>query len=100
MTLLILKKVLQLDSLVNFLSWKERALIHQYKDGDFVMSQKVLTALEWILQTNWNAPEMRYEDDRILYFYNPDSNEWLSDENYLKLFCEYKEDLLKLKLSK
>jgi len=92
-----LKKVLQLDSLINFLSWQDRTEIHQYAKGGDITSNKIISALIWIASENWQPPEMRYEDDRLLYFYDPDSDLWLTDENYTEIYFEYKEDLQKLK---
>lgn len=97
----ILKKVLQLDSLLNFLQWDDRAQIHHYcflnKKVDPITSKKVLAAFVWIIKEKWEAPKRKYKDDRILYFYDPDSDTWLPDEDYLKLNSQYKEELTNLK---
>lgn len=98
MDISILKKVLQLDSLINFLQWEDRTLIHLYNEnGPIITSTRILAAFVWILKENWEAPKTRYGQDRILYFYDPDSETWLPDEDYLKLYSEYKEELTKLK---
>ncbi|GAA4156759.1 hypothetical protein GCM10022217_16110 [Chryseobacterium ginsenosidimutans] len=94
------KKLLQLDSLIDFLSWYERSQIHHYKEGDVITSKKVLTAIEWIKKMNWESPQTKYGQDRILYFYDPDSDHWFTDENYLKIYFEYKKDLIQLKYTK
>ncbi|AKK74468.1 hypothetical protein OK18_19250 [Chryseobacterium gallinarum] len=93
----ILKKVLQLDSLIGFLSWQERVQIHLYNDNDTITSKKVLAAFMWILKENWEPPEMNYGQDRLLYWYDPDSEIWFLDEDYLKIYQEYKEELTQLK---
>jgi len=91
-----LKKVLQLDSLINFLSWQDRTQIHHSKDGDN-HSQKVLAAFIWIASKNWEPPQMKYGQDRLLYFFHPEYDCWFVDEDYLKLYPQYKNDLLQLK---
>ncbi|MEI7486819.1 MAG: hypothetical protein WCJ72_05325 [Chryseobacterium sp.] len=93
----ILKKVLQLDSLTGFLDWVDRAEIHLYRDNAKIASKRVLAAYEWIIKENWEAPQMKYGHDRVLYFYDPDSETWLPDEYYLKLYPQYKQELTKLK---
>lgn len=93
----VLIKVLQLDSLIGFLSWQERAEIHHYKESDTISSKKTLAAFVWIIKEKWESPDTKYGQDRILYFYDPDSDTWITDEYYLKLYPEYKEELTKLK---
>ncbi|RQO37924.1 hypothetical protein DBR39_13630 [Chryseobacterium sp. KBW03] len=92
-----LKKVLQLDSLINFLDWQERAQIHHCNESAVIASKKVLIALEWIGKVNWESPQTKYGQDRLLYFFNSEYDCWFVDEDYLKLYPQYKNDLLKIK---
>lgn len=94
----ILFKILQLDSLIELLHWTERIRIHLYREGKIeTLTQKILEAHGWIEYHNWEAPEMKYGQDCLQYFYDPDSDKWLQVEYYLKLFPEYKIELNKLK---
>jgi len=93
----ILKKVLQLDSLIGFLDWKDRVKIHHFKENETELSKKVLAAFVWIIRENWESPETKYGHDRVLHFYDPDSETWLPDEYYLKLHPEYKTELNRLR---
>lgn len=93
----ILKKVLQLDSLINFLTWQDRTEIHHSPN---ITSIKVKQAYNWIISTEWSAPKMKYGQDRLLYFFHPDYDCWFVDEDYFKLFPDFKNDLIQLKFSK
>lgn len=69
-------KILQLDSIVRCLDWEDRIRIHLYLNGRArVTSPKILAAAEWIEKWQWIAPEMRYGQDRLLYYENA-SSEW------------------------
>lgn len=82
----ILTKVLQLDSIFEFLTWKERAYIHQY-DRLKIDSKKIITAYNLIIDINWQSPGMRYGQDRLLYYENPYKEfEWILIEEYKKQF--------------
>lgn len=93
----LLKKILQLDSIIGFLNWIDRVTIHHYNGNEPELSPKVLAAYKWIVKENWESPQRKYGHDRVLYFYDHDSEQWLPDEYYLKLFPEYKQELTKLK---
>lgn len=92
----ILIKILQLDSLVNILSWYERVCIHQnvLESSSLI---KINELYEWILKENWESPETKYGQDRILYFYDVDSDTWMQENYYLKLFIEYEPWIKQLK---
>ena len=80
----ILFKVLQLDSIFGILDWTERAYVHQQILGrSIVTTEKILEAYQWIIDNDWTAPEMRYMDDRFLYFKH--NGEWLLIAEYKKL---------------
>jgi hypothetical protein len=96
----ILFKILQADSLTGFLDWKERVIIHLYREGKMEpgkLTLRIMAAYHWITETNWEAPQMKYCDDCLQYFYNQESGTWVQAENYLKIHPEYKTDLNKLK---
>lgn len=83
-------KVLQLDSLVNVLSWYERVLIHQLLNDKVVLpTQKIVEMHSWIITQNWEAPNRQYQHDRVLYFFDEDSLKWIPDELYLKINKNY-----------
>lgn len=97
----ILFKILQLDSLIGFLDWTERVIIHLYREGktdDGDLTLQIMVAYHWIQAESWEAPIMKYCDDCLQYFYDPDADTWIQVENYLKLHPEYKTDLNKLKI--
>ena len=78
----ILYAVLQLDSIFGFLDWTERAYIHQYRlDKADNLNIEIVKAYQFVENNNWQAPEMRYMDDRLVYF--------LSDGKWY-LISEYK----------
>ena len=80
----ILFKVLQLDSIFGLLDWRERTFIHMYINGKSKeLTPNILDAYGFIQDHNWQAPEMRYMDDRLLYFKYGD--EWLLISEYKKL---------------
>ena len=80
----ILFRVLQLDSIFGLLDWSDRAYIHLWILGkNKITTPKILEAYEWIKTKDWQAPEMRYMDDRLLYFKYGD--EWLLISEYKKL---------------
>ena len=80
----ILFRVLQLDSIFGLLDWSDRAYIHLWiLEKSKITTPKILEAYEWIKTKDWQAPEMRYMDDRLLYFKYGD--EWLLISEYKKL---------------
>lgn len=91
----ILKKILQLDSLIGFLDWTDRVEIHQFKEKS--NSPRIVAAYEWILKENWEVPQMRYGQDRLLYYYDSNSEKKILAEYYLKNHPQYKQELTKLK---
>ena len=86
----ILIKILQLDSLVNVLSWYERIIIHQLlNDKKADATQKIIDLFDWIIAVEWEAPNRQYQHDRVLYFFDEDSLKWIPDELYLKINKNY-----------
>lgn len=82
----ILFKILQLDSLDKFLNWQDRIKIHLYMLGRAKMtSSKIIDAYEWIEKNDWEAPLMKYGQDYLQVFYDPDSEMWLPVESYIEL---------------
>lgn len=88
----ILKKILQLDSIFHFLSWDDRIRIHLYMLERFQSTTPhILAVYEWITKNEWSAPEMRYGQDRLLYF-EIKEDQWEPVENYQ---CENINQLIK-----
>ncbi len=93
----ILFKILQLDSLTNFLHWKDRIRIHLYMLGKIEkITPKVNDAYHWIVTYGWESPLMKYGQDYLQYFQEPDSDLWLPVEDYLDLYYEKYPGLLTL----
>ena len=88
----ILYMVLQLDSILGFLDWTERAYIHQFRlDKLRITTPNILESHQFIKDNHGQAPEMRYMDDRLVYF--------LSDGKW-HLISEYKKHHPELQLIK
>lgn len=78
----ILFKILVLDSIYHFLDWTERVRIHLYMhDKTQSTTPEILTAYEWIISNDWQAPHLKYGDDRLLYFESK-PNVWTTIEDY------------------
>lgn len=91
-------KILQLDSLVNALSWYERIIIHQLlNDKKADVTQKIIDLFDWIIAVEWEAPNRQYQHDRVLYFFDENSLKWIPDELYLKINTQYKTFINQLK---
>lgn len=72
----ILLKILQLDSIAHLLTWEERIKVHLYRNGRAKMTTpKILAVAEWIERYAWLPPEMRYGQDRLVYYENQ-PGEW------------------------
>ena len=77
----LLLKVLQLDSIINILKWEERMMIHfQIQDRTDSTTENIEKLSQWIKLNKWIPPEMKYGQDRLLYFEN-EPGEWLSIED-------------------
>ncbi|MBL7880377.1 MAG: hypothetical protein JNN23_11095 [Chryseobacterium gambrini] len=90
----ILLKILQLDSLCNFLSWYERVTVHQaIRDisnaQPVEISEKIIKVYQWIDDNGWEPPKMKYGQDLFQCFYDPDSDQWLTNDYYSKIYPEY-----------
>lgn len=94
----ILIKVLQIDSLSNILSWYERVMIHLLisQKSDEV-SERIVRLYNFIIEENWECPKRNYDHDRVLYFFDPDSDTWLPDDYYLKINTHYNKELTLIK---
>ena len=67
----ILLLVLRLDSIAHLLTWQERVRVHLYMSGRAkTTTPNIIAMYEWIILTHWIAPEMRYGQDRLLYYEN------------------------------
>ncbi len=86
----LLFKVLQLDSLTGLLSTHERISIHMYNLGhDEPLTYNIVYLYEWIEANGWEPPKMKYGHDCFQYFYDPDSEIWLTADYYIKKYSHY-----------
>lgn len=70
-------EVLRLDNFLQALTESERTMIHQYHAGyRRSVPIVVLTIYEWIRENNWESPYLRYDQDRVLMWYNEDKKGW------------------------
>lgn len=76
--------LLSLDSIYRVLEWEERVRIHLYLKGKFQTLTPNIEGWEfWLEKSQWEAPEVIYKQDRLLYYYHEDSEEWRLIERYL-----------------
>jgi len=72
-------EVLRLDNFLQALSESERTMIHQYHAGYRTsVPIVVLTIYEWIQENKdkWDSPDFRYNQDRVLTWYNQNKKTW------------------------
>ena len=70
-------EVLRLDNFLQALSESERTMIHQYHAGYRTsVPIVVLTIYEWIRENKWESPYLRYDQDRVLMWYNDENKRW------------------------
>lgn len=70
-------EVLRLDNFLQALSESERTMIHQYHAGYRTsVPIVVLTIYEWIQENKWESTDLRYNQDRVLTWYNQDTKTW------------------------
>lgn len=76
--------LLSLDSIYRVLEWEERVRIHLYLKGKIKALTPNIEGWEfWLEKSRWEAPEVLYKQDRLLYYYHEDSEEWRPIEQYL-----------------
>lgn len=90
-----LKKVLELDSLLGYLDWYDRASTHLYFLGKInTPTNNVLLVYDWINKNEWISPEQKYTQERLKYWLNPYTKEWEPNElfksHYPKIDLELK----------
>ena len=69
--------VLRLDNFLQALTAQERMMIHQYHAGHRTgVPIVVLTIYEWIRENRWEAPNFRYNPERVLTWYNQEYGTW------------------------
>ncbi|MBT0572090.1 hypothetical protein N4238_05720 [Riemerella anatipestifer] len=77
--------ILSLDSIFRLLTWQERLLLHhgisKRKEMKFTLKLQVIS--DWIAHAKWEAPIMKYGQDRLLYFENENGNLQMID-TYIK----------------
>lgn len=65
----ILRSVLSLDRIYNFLTQYERHLCHLTILGRGKgLTKRINTAIQLIKDTQWNEPPSMYQQDRVLYY--------------------------------
>jgi len=70
-------EVLRLDNFLQALTAQERMMIHQYHSGYRTsVPIVVLTIYEWIRENKWESPYLRYDQDRVLMWYNEENKRW------------------------
>ncbi|MBT0552625.1 hypothetical protein [Riemerella anatipestifer] len=73
--------ILSLDSIFRLLTWQERLLLHygisKRKEVKFTLKLQVIS--DWIAHAKWEAPIMKYGQDRLLHFENEKGNWQLID---------------------
>ena len=70
-------EVLRLDNFLQALTESERTMIHQYHAGYRTsVPIVVLTIYEWIRENKWESPYLRYDQDRVLMWYNEENKRW------------------------
>lgn len=70
-------EVLRLDNFLQALTAQERIMIHQYHAGYRTSVPIVaLTIYEWIQENKWESTDFRYNQDRVLTWYNWDKKIW------------------------
>ena len=70
-------EVLRLDNFLQALTESERTMIHQYHAGYRTsVPIVVLTIDEWIRENKWESPYLRYDQDRVLMWYNEENKRW------------------------
>ena len=70
-------EVLRVYNFLQALSESERTMIHQYHSGYMTsVPIVVLTIYEWIRENNWESPYLRYDQDRVLMWYNEHKKGW------------------------
>lgn len=78
-----LLKVLQLDSIIEKLTWQERMMIHFQLQNQTEMSTRTIELMcAWIKVYEWNAPLMKIGQDRLKYCYDPNLELWFPVEEY------------------
>lgn len=92
-----LHTLLQLDSLYRFLTWGERMIVHaQMLEKTKRTTENIERFLLFVESEKWQAPEMRYGQDRLQYFYNDDVESWHLAEEYRKQKPELTRKILKI----
>lgn len=92
-----LHTLLQLDSLYRFLTWGERMIVHaQMLEKTQRTTENIERFLFFVEEEKWQAPEMRYGQDRLLYFLNEDKEYYYLAEEYRKQNPELTRKILKI----
>ena len=69
--------LLKLDSFYRILTFKERITLHALilkKPNAPKLNARCQAFVGWINDTNWEAPEIRFGQDRLLYYKSEETN--------------------------
>jgi len=77
------KNLLSLDGITKFLTQGERIIaIKKMLEQPMELTEKMHKALEVIDHFQWQPPETVIKQDRLLYFFNKDTEKWQPIEQY------------------
>lgn len=82
----LLHNLLALDSLYGILNVGERISLHRKALGKpTILTPKVKFWLIWLDKMNWEAPSMKYGQDRLAYYEDSDTLRWILADAYPRL---------------
>ncbi|MDV4024220.1 hypothetical protein CMT52_07705 [Elizabethkingia anophelis] len=84
-----LLQALAFDSIYGVLSWYDRAVAHMYLYNKVEkVTERAYKLTVAVAQHKLKAPEMRYKEDKILYFYEENSETWQPVESYRQWYMK------------
>lgn len=94
-------KILQMDSIIEKLTWQERVILHLYIQGradpiTIPFTKNIYSLYDWIDITNWNAPLMKIGQDRLKYCYESRLQLWFPVEEYRDISPDIRQCLKKI----
>ncbi|MCZ2084131.1 MAG: hypothetical protein LC112_07635 [Flavobacteriales bacterium] len=93
----LLMKVLQLDSIIEKLTWQERMMIHFFLQGKSEITTRTIDVLyAWVKSLNWEPPLMKIGQDRLKYCYDPNLELWFPVEEYRDITPDIIDSIKKL----
>ena len=86
----LLLKILQLDSIIEKLTWQERMKIHFCVQGqELLLKPTTLLIYDWV--SHWESPLMKIGQDRLKYCYDSSIKLWFPIEEYREITPKIKE---------